>query len=25
MGLSAHSIGPDVSSAAYDLFWNLTN
>jgi len=23
MGLSAHSIGPDVSSDAYDLFWNL--
>lgn len=25
MGLSAHSIGPDVSSDAYDLFWNLMN
>ena len=25
MGLSAHSIGPDVSSDAYDLFWSLMN
>jgi len=25
MGLSDHSIGPDVSSDAYDLFWNLMN
>ena len=23
MGLSAHSIGPDVSSDAYDLFWKM--
>lgn len=25
MGLSAHSIGPDVSSDAYDYFWDLMN
>ena len=25
MGLSAHSIGPDVSSDAYDYFWQLMN
>ena len=25
MGLSAHSIGPDVSSDAYDYFWRLMN
>ena len=23
MGLSAHSIAPDVSSDAYDFFWEL--